>query len=316
MHTVGSRRSTSVGPGLYTTEQAARLFGVRPHRLRYWAQSGFIVPSGCRDGRAAYTFRDLVALKVARALLDEGMPVRRVRACLDALRLKLPASDADLATTRIRVVEGHLVVDDENGAFDPRTGQGVLDFHLRGLEKEVAEVVALGTNGGAPGEEETAYAAFERGRALEAADLDAAIDAYRRAVEADPYFAAAWTNLGALWADCGDLDAARDCFERALEADPDQSEARMNLAALAMEQGDHEVAIFGYRQVLRTAPECYEAHYGLARALLAVGGRAQAAAHLRRFLKAAVEAGEASARVEAVRRLLSQMDARSGSPRS
>ena len=291
---------------LYTTEQAARLFGMRPDRLRYWAHSGFIVPSGRRGGRPAYTFRDLVALKVARELLDQGMGVRRVRACLDALRLKLPSEARDLVAARIRVVEGHLVVDDGRGPFDPRTGQGVLDFRVERLHEATAEVVAMPVAPSPPAEED-AYGAFERGRRLAATDPEGARRAYRRAVELDPYFAAAWTNLGSLEAEAGDVDAARDCFERAVEADPDQPEARMNLAELALRDGDHEVAIFGYRQVLRTAPECYEAHYGLARALLAVGGRAQAAAHLERYVRAAERAGGDPERIAAARRVLERL---------
>ncbi|RMG98496.1 MAG: tetratricopeptide repeat protein [Deltaproteobacteria bacterium] len=306
MRAVPRPDTASSVPTLYTTEQVARLFDIKPDRLRYWAHSGFIVPSGRSGGRPAYTFRDLVAVKVACALLAQGMGVRRVRGCLDALRVKLPAADRDLASARIRVVEGHLVVDDGKGPFDPRTGQGVLDFRVDGLRAQTAEVVELRAADAAE-DDESAYAAFERGLRLEQTDPEAARAAYRRAVEIDPYFAAAWTNLGSLEAELGDLDAARDCFERAIEADPDQPEARMNLAELALRSGDADVAIFGYRQVLATSPEHYEAHYGLARALLSVGGRAQAAAHLERFVRAAERAGVANEQVAAARRVLQRL---------
>ncbi len=282
--------------------EVARMFELPEARLRYWSQTGFIVPTLRRGGRRYYGFRDLVSIKVAKELLDAGHPLQRVRRSLDALRDLSPES-SPLARFRIRSDEGCIVVDTEAGRFEASTGQLLLDFDVEGLREQVAEVRALpwvagsrepGGEAGVQGDPEgSAYDAFLHAGDLEARWVaagaeegplfDAAVAAYELTVDRDPAFAAAWTNLGAMHAAIGDFDRARDLFDEALQCDPDQVEAACNLAELALRGGDPEVAIDGFRQVLVTVPDHIEAHYGLARALLQVGGQAQARAHLERF---------------------------------
>jgi DNA-binding transcriptional MerR regulator len=68
----------------YTAAQAARLSGCTPSRLDAWRRIGLVVPA--RDhGPDSYTFRDLVALRMVTALLDEGVPMRRIRRAVRAL---------------------------------------------------------------------------------------------------------------------------------------------------------------------------------------------------------------------------------------
>jgi len=292
--------------------EVARLFDIPEGKLRYWSQTGFIRPSVRRGGRVFYSFQDLIAVKVAKGLLDAGLPLQRVRRSLMSLKLRLPEVSSPLAALRIRCDDDRVLVSATDGTFDATTGQLLLDFEVASLEREVAEVRTLpwvdapgAGSVGTPGARapqlapQTAYDWFARGRELEgrwdgldtqSAFLQQAVDAYRQAVELDPDFSAASTNLGSLFAEMGDLDAARDAFDEALRADPSQPEAQANLAELALRQGEAELAIEGFRQVLRDTPDYAEAHYGLARALLSVGGKAQALAHLERFC-GAVERG-------------------------
>lgn len=75
----------------FTAEQACRLTNCTHHQLRYWDRVGLVGPSvqksGGRPGvRRLYSFRDLVALRVVRSLLDNGMSLQRVRRAWDYLR--------------------------------------------------------------------------------------------------------------------------------------------------------------------------------------------------------------------------------------
>ena len=284
---------------LYTAAEVARLFELPESRVRYWSQTGFISPSIRRGARRFYTFRDLISIKVAKELLDAGLPLQRVRRSLDALRYHLPRVDSPLARLRIRSDRDRILVEEGDTTFEATTGQLLLDFDIDKLRDRVAEVLTLPWVGGAREDtpdgataDVSAYEAFQRGLAEEEQwdgvtlgdpRFVAAIAAYERAVDLDPNFAAAWTNLGSLLALTADLDRARDCFDQALRTDPDQPEAQCNLAELALRAGEIDVAISGFRQVLRTDPDQLEAHYGLARALLEVGGKGQALAHLERF---------------------------------
>ncbi len=277
----------------YSIRDVSRLFDVPESRLRYWSQTGFLQPSIRVKGRTWYSFRDLIGLKVARELLGAGLSLQRVRRSLDALKVKLPEIDQPLSRLRIRCEHDRVIVETSEINFDATSGQGLLDFSVQTLHQQAAQVLAIPrAEEDASEQDRSAYEWFtiacERERSWDGQDPDdpAFLDArqaYDRALDQDPEFAAAYTNLGALLAAVGDLDGARDHFDQALRCDPDQPEAQSNLAALALRLGDHDTAIAGYRMLLRAAPDHLEAHYGLARALLAVGGKGQALAHLERF---------------------------------
>lgn len=75
----------------FTAQQASSLAGCTHHQLRYWDRVGLVSPSiqgtGGRPGvRRLYSFRDLVALRVVKSLLDNGMSLQRVRRAWDYLR--------------------------------------------------------------------------------------------------------------------------------------------------------------------------------------------------------------------------------------
>ncbi|MFM7719462.1 MAG: MerR family transcriptional regulator, partial [Actinomycetota bacterium] len=74
----------------FTAHQATRLTGCTPRQLRYWDQIDLVPPSVQRTGGRPgvprlYSFRDLVALRVVKSLLDGGMSLQRVRRAWDYL---------------------------------------------------------------------------------------------------------------------------------------------------------------------------------------------------------------------------------------
>lgn len=75
----------------FTALQACRFTGCTGNQLRYWDKIGLVKPtvqsSGGRPGvRRMYSFRDLVALRVVKSLLDGGMSLQRVRRAYTYLR--------------------------------------------------------------------------------------------------------------------------------------------------------------------------------------------------------------------------------------
>jgi tetratricopeptide (TPR) repeat protein len=295
-----SSSPTAEDDGAWSVREVSRLFEVPEHRLRYWSQTGFLVPSLRRGERRLYGFRDLIAVKVAKGLLDGGLPLRRVRRQLEALRTSLPRVTAPLHDLRIRCEHDRVIVDQVAHRFEAGSGQLVLDFEVSSLRDAAARVLALpwvGDGDEGPARPRTAYEWFLFAQELEDEHGEAPADmegferlrhAYEAALELDPGLAAAWTNLGGLLARMGDVEDAAEHFEQALRLDPEQDAARINLAALALQGGRTAEAAAGYREVLRRDPDCPEAHYGLARALLQQGGKGEALAHLERF-RAAVD---------------------------
>jgi DNA-binding transcriptional MerR regulator len=77
----------------FTAEQASRFTGCTAHQLRYWDRISLVKPNvqatGGRPGvRRLYSFRDVVALRVIKSLLDGGMSLQRVRRAIEFLRKK------------------------------------------------------------------------------------------------------------------------------------------------------------------------------------------------------------------------------------
>ena len=79
----------------FPAAQAARLSDCTVAQLRHWSRSGLVAP-GAADG--AYSFRDLVALRIVRSMLDAGLPSARVRVALEAVR------DAGHDLTSLRLI--------------------------------------------------------------------------------------------------------------------------------------------------------------------------------------------------------------------
>ena len=71
-------------PTGFTAPQAARLTGCAPAQVDYWQRCGLVVAHP-DDADGPYSFRDLVALRMVRSLLDAGLPLARIRRAVTAL---------------------------------------------------------------------------------------------------------------------------------------------------------------------------------------------------------------------------------------
>jgi DNA-binding transcriptional MerR regulator len=104
----------------YTRAQAARLAGCTAGRLDAWRRIGLVVP----DDRGEYSFRDLVSLRMVAALLDDGVPMRRIRRAIRAL---LDAGDDIAGLSLVSSGDTVLVCRDDGQVLDAlRGGQLVL----------------------------------------------------------------------------------------------------------------------------------------------------------------------------------------------
>jgi DNA-binding transcriptional MerR regulator len=132
----------------FTAEQACRLTNCTHHQLRYWDRVGLVKPSmqqtGGRPGvRRLYSFRDLVALRVVRSLLDNGMSLQRVRRAWDYLRREGEMED-HLSHVKL-VTDGQTIfhVSSDEGELMDALRQGQLAFFVAidEIAREVEEDV-------------------------------------------------------------------------------------------------------------------------------------------------------------------------------
>ncbi|MDH3625524.1 MAG: tetratricopeptide repeat protein [Myxococcales bacterium] len=267
--------------GLYTVTEVARLFGYTPSRLRYWHRSGLLEPSARVGGRNYYTFQDLIGVRAAKGLLEQGVPLRQVRRTVESLRNSLPKTTQPLSEVRVLADGRTVLVQDDAGTYEPTTGQAVLDFTIDGLESDVVRMLR------AEGDDRSrAYEYYLEGCRLDelAGTFEQAEEAYQKALSLDPTLSNALTNLGNLSYRRDRLDEAERFYRLALECDPEQPEALYNLGFLHFERDEIEPAITLFRQALRSDSSFADAHFNLAMALEEHGDRNAACAHWQHYL--------------------------------
>ncbi|MFH1330098.1 MAG: MerR family transcriptional regulator [Actinomycetota bacterium] len=132
----------------FSAQQACRLTGCTAHQLRYWDRVNLVRPTLQRTGgrpgrRRLYAFRDLVALRVVKSLLDNGMSLQRVRRAWDYLR-RTADMERHLAEVRL-VTDGYSIfriASDDAEVIDAlRDGQLAFFVAIGEITREVAEDV-------------------------------------------------------------------------------------------------------------------------------------------------------------------------------
>jgi tetratricopeptide (TPR) repeat protein len=270
---------------LYSASEVSRLFAVTASRLRYWDRTGFLSPSGRRGRRRCYTFQDLIGLRAAKALLDAGVPLQRVRRSVDSLRGLLPKVTRPLNELRVVADGQSVVVRDGQGPFDARTGQVLLDFGVSDLRDDVVRV--LKRHGELDADKRSAYELYLEGCRLDEDDatFSKAEEMYHKALELDPGLANALTNLGNVRFRRGFPEEAEVFYKRALAIDTEQPEAYYNLGFLYYERGDAKLAVECFEHAVQSDPAFADAHFNLAMALEEVQDSPRARKHWQIYLQ-------------------------------
>jgi tetratricopeptide (TPR) repeat protein len=267
---------------VFSSREVAKLLGLSEGKLRSLDRASIVSPTGTRKGKRAYTFQDLIALRATHGLLASRVRIRDVAEAIGALRKTLPRITRPLQELRIVSDGRRVVVRASEGAFEPLTGQLVLDFDVTTLRDDVVRVLRPD----AAAATRTAYDLYTRASTLDedAATYDEAEALYARAIHLDPHLAIAYTNLGNIRFRRGDEEAASRLYRRALEVDPQQPEAHYNIGYVALEHGDTATAIPHFEKAIISDARFADAHFNLAMALEQAGLVERAKEHWRQYL--------------------------------
>lgn len=268
----------------YTTAEAARTVGLPPAQIRSFVRSGFLEPE--RGGRREYRFRfqDLVVLRAARDLVAQRVPPRRLRRVLRDLRAQLPHGRS-LAELRISFEAGNIVVRSGGEAWEPESGQRLLDFEVAELAAKAAPLAPVLVQRAGDPSSLAAEDWYELGFELEASSIDQARAAYERALEADAEHVDAHLNLGRLLHEGGDPRSALRHYQTALTVRPDDATAAFNLGVAHQDLGRSEQALACYRASLEAEPSLADAHFNLAVLLEQAGDAAGTIRHLKAYMR-------------------------------
>ncbi len=267
----------------YTTRDVARLLGLSEPQVRSQARVGYLTPDRGPRNSYRFSFHDLVLLRVAKSLRDARIDPRRIRRALRTLTRQLPAGRS-LSGLRIASEGERIVVRDGSGAWNPESGQLLLDFQVAELAEQAAPVARRVARRARRSDEPlSAEQWYALGVDLEAAAPDEAQDAYHRALALEPRHASARVNLGRLLQQDGRAEQAVAEYRAALAAQPRHPTAAFNLGTALEDLGRRAEAVEAYRRALEADADFADAHFNLARLYERAGKRAAALRHLRAY---------------------------------
>ncbi|MFI5317719.1 MAG: tetratricopeptide repeat protein, partial [Myxococcota bacterium] len=246
-----------------STADAARILGLSEARIREFVRSGLCRPA--RDGRRyAFSFQELVVLRTAAGLLAQNVPLARVRRALAALVAEIPPGRA-LSGLRVFADGKRVAVRDGGTAWEPETGQTLLDFEVDELAERVTKLRDASQRAEPGGDSHArALVEFERGIDLEDDDPAAACDAYGKALALDPDLVDAWVNLGRIAHQAGNAAEAVRLYHHALERTPEDPVIHFNLALALEDARGAAPAASHYEKALELDPSFADAHFNLA----------------------------------------------------
>lgn len=283
---------------LFSRGEISRLLGISTARLGTLDRAG-VSPTGRRRGRRAYTFTDVIALRTAQALLERKVRLRDVTRSINALKRSLPKVARPLVELRIVSDGQRVIVRTQDGAFEPLTGQMLLDFDVKALRDDVVRVLRPSA-----GRERarTAYELYLQASQLDEdpSTMDTAEQLYLHAIELDPWLAIAYTNLGNIRFRRHDPAGAEVLYKKALQIDAKQPEAQYNLGYVMLERGEADAAVPLFLGAIESDPKFSDAYFNLAMAYEQVGDSGRA----RPFWKSYIELEPVGTWTEIARRHL------------
>ncbi len=262
----------------FSRDEVQRILGLSPKQLDYWDRLG-LVSARNDQGNRFYDFRDLIALRTVKQLIETGVPASRLRRALAALREKLSQVEAPLTELRVLSDGKDVIVEREGSRLEPVSGQFVMNFDTRELNEEVQVISERGAD------EWFAVALdYEADRANRKTWTEA-IHAYENALRSDPSRTDAWINCGTLYYEQGNFEKASECFRQAIESDPQSALAHFNLGSVLEEMGQLEEARQRLRQAVRLDPNHPDARYNLALVCEKLGAFDEAREHWQSYLQ-------------------------------
>ena len=270
-----------------STNEVAQLSGLSVNQVRHIVRRGLINPSRGEREKFEYSFQDVVVLRNIKKM--EALSVSMKKILKTITLLNEDRTSSRLSATKLQVIGSELAVVKDQSAWDPTTGQTLLNFDAvddksrdniqkfpserRGDRTRLREIDDRIARGSLSSDDW-----FEVGVELESIDARRACDAYKQAIKMDENNADAYNNLGRLLQLDDKLRDARQLYERVLQIDPDSELAAYNLGTIFHTLEEFDLALKYYRR----ARNMSIAHHNIAQIYEEKGDEVSARWHMRR----------------------------------
>jgi Flp pilus assembly protein TadD len=130
-------------------------------------------------------------------------------------------------------------------------------------------------------------------RELDSGNIEGAIEAFRKAIEANPADPRPYRNLGIAYELLKDFQKAREVYEKALELNPASASNPNSLADVTHRLGYNRDAAFLYESAIASDPLYVEPYMNIARLFMEINAFTKAEPYIRKILD--IEPGNADA---------------------
>ncbi len=271
LHLVGLNEERDEIQRSYTPAMLSRLLSIPVNMIRRWSRIGLIRPVRRVCRLPYFDYREVSSAQRLANLLSEGVSTATLESSLSQLSETLAGTDRSLAQLNLLAQDHKVVIRDQHGVVNPRTGQRLLDFGAEPQLGVYAEAPAPPSDDPEPAQadveqhpiatisfaeasmrlehrdmkEWSADEWFHEGcRLAEESACESAINAFRNSLS---MLAAEWTSPG--------TPAPADN----LEGIPDPADVNFHLADVLYRASQTGAAIERYHCAIEFAPDFVEA---------------------------------------------------------
>ena len=262
----------------YGVRDVEKLLRLPRSTIRALIAAGFVSPTRGPRGAWQFSFQDLIVLRTAQALADAKVSQRRITKSVRELRRHLPHA-MPLSGLSIGAVGDRVVVRERGSRWQADTGQYLLAFDgdpADGSLSVIARDSAADTS-------RSAQDWFAKAATLEREETEAALQAYERAVAADPAFLDARINLGRLLHEAKRFAKAEQVYREAIKRCGDDPVLLFNLGVLLDDMERAPEAVEAYEAALRGDPGLADCYYNLSLLCEKLARPKEAIRHMARY---------------------------------
>ena len=275
---------------LQTPAMLSQSLNVSVGLVRHWERIGLIQPIKKVFRLPYFDFQEVSCVRRLSELLQAGVSQHELEGSLGRLQSMLPGTERSLAQLTLLARDHHVILRDEVGLLEPVSRQRLLDFDADSLIERTGDAEIGRETIPSPHHPTTPSPHhltnwLERGsRFLEEDRITDAVEALRCALMSEPTNPETHFHLAESLYRSGNLAGALERFHIAVELDPQYLEAWTQLGCVAAELDQTQSALDAFDIALQSHADYPDAHFHKAELLSRLNRAAEAIPHWQAYL--------------------------------